>query len=253
MTDSTQAPPAEATPEPEKTETPEVGRKIALLGSAISSVGLAPFYDKSWEIWGCSPANKNLPRVDVWFELHNVELKKREGLTEWMEWLAKQPIVYMQKGPSPEFPLARAYPLREMVLKYGAYLWTSQIAYMLAAAIEQKPESIGIYGVDMAANSEYNQQRLACQMFIQIAKQNGIDVIVPPESDLLEPPPLYGFCESSRHYRKLIARSQELHERINNCRNAKNKNDAEEKHLVGALDDLEYQLAHWGNRSDFYA
>ncbi len=67
MTDSTQAPPAEATPEPEKTEAPEVGRKIALLGSAISSVGLAPFYDKSWEIWGCSPANKNLPRVDRWF------------------------------------------------------------------------------------------------------------------------------------------------------------------------------------------
>lgn len=250
MTDSTQAPPAEkpATPEPEET-----GRKIAILGSAISSVGLAPFGKKDWEIWGCSPANKTLPRVDVWFELHNVELKKREGLTEWMEWLGKQPIVFMQNGPSNEFPGARAYPLREMVKKYGAYLWTSQVAYMLAAAIEQKPEAIGIYGVDMAANSEYNQQRLACQMLIQIARQEGIDVIVPPESDLLEPPPLYGYCESSRHYRKLIARSQELHNRINNQRNIKAAADHEERHLVGALDDLEYQMAHWGNRQDFFA
>lgn len=248
MTDSTQAPPAdEAIPEPEET-----GRKIAILGSAMSSVGLAPFGDKAWEIWGCSPANKNLPRVDVWFELHNVELKKREGLTEWMEWLGKQPLVFMQKGPSPEFPTARAYPLREMVNKYGAYLWTSQIAFMLAAAIEQKPEAIGIYGVDMAANSEYNQQRLACQMFIQIARQNGIDLIVPPESDLLEPPPIYGYCESSRNYRKLIARSQELHGRINNVRSERLRLEGEEKHLVGALDDLEYNMAHWGNRTDFY-
>jgi len=247
MTDSTEVPPAEkpASPEPEKK------RKIAILGSAISSVTLAPFRDPEWEIWGCSPANRDLPRVDVWFELHNVELKKREGLTEWMAWLAKQPIVFMQRGPSPEFPNARQYPLREMVNKYGAYLWTSQIAYMLAAAIEQKPGTIGIYGVDMAANSEYNQQRLACQMFIQIARQNGIDLVVPPESDLLEPPPLYGFCESSRHYRKLIARSQELHSRIQNMRDTRTKADHEERHLVGALDDLEYQMAHWGNRTDF--
>lgn len=247
MTDSTEAPPAVEAP----TEPPKK-RKIAVLGSAISSITLAPFRDPEWEMWGCSPANKMLPRVDVWFELHNVELKKREGLTEWMEWLSKQPITYMQRGPSPEFPNARAYPLQEMINKYGPYLWTSQIAYMLAAAIEQEPGTIGIYGVDMAANSEYNQQRLACQIFIQIARKKGIDVIVPPESDLLEPPPLYGFCESSRHYRKLIARSQELHTRIQGCRDTRVKADQEERHLIGALDDLEYQMAHWGNRTDFY-
>ena len=251
MSDSTEALPTEVTsvtPEPTKKK-----RKIAIIGSAVSSVSLAPFGDPEWEIWGCSPSNQNAPRVDVWFELHNVELKKREGLGPWMEWLGKQPICFMQTGPSPEFPNARAYPIGEMVQKYGPYWWTSQIAYMVAAAIEQGPDTIAIYGVDMAANSEYNQQRLACQFFIMIAKQQGITVYVPPESDLLEPAPLYGFCESSRHYRKLIARSQELHGRINDCRSKKQKWDAEEKHLVGALDDLEYQMAHWGNRTDFYA
>ncbi len=250
MSDSTEALPTEVTvtPEPETKK-----RKIAIIGSAASSVALAPYGDPSWEIWGCSPSNQAAPRVDVWFELHNVELKKREGLTEWMKWLADQPYVFMQTGPSPEFPKARAYPIGEMVQKYGPYWWTSQIAYMMAAAIEQKPDTIGIFGVDMAANSEYNQQRLACQFFIMIAKQQGITIYVPPESDLLEPPPLYGFCESSRHYRKLIARSQELHGRISECRNKKIKWDNEERHLVGALDDLEYQMAHWGNRTDFYA
>jgi hypothetical protein len=32
-----------------------MGRKIAVMGSAPSSVALAPFGDPSWEIWGCSP------------------------------------------------------------------------------------------------------------------------------------------------------------------------------------------------------
>lgn len=254
MTDSTEVPPADkASPEPEKKEAPKKRRKIAVLGSAVSSVALAPFRDRDWEIWGCSPANRELPRVDIWFELHNPEVKKREGLTEWLQWLAKQPIVYMQRGPSPEFPNAREYPLSEMVKEHGRYWWTSQIAYMLAAAIEQEPEAIGIYGVDMAANSEYNQQRLACQYFIMEAARRGIQVIIPPESDLIEPPPMYGYCESSRQYRKYMARAQELQQRIQGCVNARVKADQEERHLIGALDDLEYQMAHWANRPDFFS
>src|SRR5690348_3465881 len=157
MTDSTEAPTAETSPEPKQ----ENKRKIAVLGSACSSVGLAPFHDPSWEIWGCSPANRDLPRVDVWFELHNPEVKRREGLDGWMDWLARQPNLYMQKA-SPEYPTAQEYPLIPMIKKWGRYWWTSQLSYMLALAIEQNPKAIGIYGVDMAANSEYNQQRLAC-------------------------------------------------------------------------------------------
>ena len=248
MTDSTETPPTqEVAP-----EAPKKKRKIAICGSAVSSINLAPWADFSWEIWACSPSNKSAPRVDVWFELHNVDVKRREGLTEWLEWLSHQPIVFMQSGPTPEFPKARAYPLQEMVSKYGPYWWTSQIAYMIAAAIEQKPDVIAIYGVDMAANSEYNQQRLACQFFIMIARQQGIEVYVPPESDLLEPAPLYGYCESSRNWRKLYARMQELNSRISDCRNKRVALENEEKHLIGALDDMEYNIAHWGNRTDFY-
>ncbi len=51
----------------------------------------------------------------------------------------------------PEFPNSVEYPLKEMVAKYGPFWWTSQLAYMIALAIEQKPAAIGLYGVDMAA------------------------------------------------------------------------------------------------------
>jgi hypothetical protein len=230
---------------------PAKPRKIAVLGSAVSSVRLAPIHDPEWEIWACSPANKGLPRCDVWFELHNLEVKKREGLTEWLEYLKLQPLVYMQDH-YPEFPTSKAYPLKEMFERYGPFWWTSQLAYMLALAIEQKPVEIGIYGVDMAANSEYNQQRLACQYFITKIVEADIKLIVPPESDIMEPAPLYGYCESSRQWRKYNARKQELQGRIGNLQAEAAKKEKEAAHLSGALDDMEYQLAHWANRRDFY-
>ena len=145
--------------------TPKKPRKIAVLGSAASSIGLAPIWDPGWEIWACSPANKGIARCDVWFELHNPEVKLQEGLAEWLEYLKKQPKVYMQAA-LPDYPGSIEYPLAYMIEKWGPFYWTSQISFMLAMAIEEKPDGIGIYGVDMAANSEYNQQRLACQYFI---------------------------------------------------------------------------------------
>ncbi len=226
-------------------------RKIAVLGSAISSVGLAPIHNPEWEIWACSPANKGMARCDVWFELHNLEVKRREGLSEWLEYLKLQPFVYMQEQ-YPDFPGSQKYPLKEMFEKYGPFWWTSQLAYMLALAIQQNPETIGIYGVDMAANSEYNQQRLACQFFIREIINGGINLVVPPESDLLEPAPLYGYSENSRQWRKYYARQGELKERIARLDQEIQVKSHEKTHLVGALDDMEYQVAHWANRRDFY-
>ncbi len=225
--------------------------KIAVLGSAVSSIRFAPYNEPDWEIWSCSPANRNIPKCDVWFELHNPELKYREGLAEWMEWLKKQPKVYMQQA-LPEYTGSIEYPLKDMIAKYGRYWWTSQISYMLALAIEQKPEVIGIYGVDMAANAEYSQQRAGCYYFIEKIQQAGIQLVVPPESDLIEPPPLYGYCESSRMWRKFYARRQELEGRIGTLNQELAAKEGEKRHLVGAIDDLEYVTAHWANRTDFY-
>lgn len=236
--------------EPPKEEKPT--RKIALLGSAVSSVGLAPFSDSSWEIWACSPANQKIPRASVWFELHNVEVKIREGLSEYLDWLKKQPFKVFMQASLPDFPNSITYPLKEMIEKWGPFWWTSQLSFMLALAIEQKPEAIGIYGVDMAANSEYNQQRLACQFFIREALNQGIKLVVPPESDILEPAPLYGYCESSRQWRKYYARMAELQHRVAKLREECAAKESEMKHLIGAIDDLEYQTAHWANRRDFY-
>lgn len=229
----------------------EPTRKIAVCGSAASSIGLAPYDDPTWEIWACSPSNKGAPRVDIWFELHNPTVKEREGLTEWMNWLKEQPVVYMQKA-YPGYKGVREYPLTPMIQKWGPFWWTSQLSFMLALAIEQKPKAIGLYGVDMAANSEYNQQRLACQYFIQhIVRDSPIELVVPPESDLLQPAPLYGYCESSSRWRKYYARIAELQHRIAVKRAEAERATKEADHLNGAKDDMEYHIAHWANTMDF--
>jgi len=219
-------------------------RKIAVLGSAISSVGLAPYRDPTWEIWACSPANMNIPRAGVWFELHGIEQKKKEGLTEYLQWMARQPFkVYMQ-SVLPEFPNSVEYPLKHMLEKWGPFWWTSQICYMLALAMEQNPAAIGMYGIDMAANSEYNQQRLACQFFIREILNTGIHLVVPPEADILEPAPLYGYMENSRQWRKYNARIQELKDRVSRLDATIGQSQAERAHLVGALDDIGHMRRH---------
>ena len=67
-------------------------KKIALVGSAPSSVHLAPYHDKSWEIWSCSPGafgfiEGNKLRSDAHFEIHRWEPGQpwfSEGYVDWL-------------------------------------------------------------------------------------------------------------------------------------------------------------------------
>lgn len=217
--------------------------RIAICGSAPSSISKAPFEDPTWEIWGCSPgAAPQVRRVNVWFEIHRWN---QDWLTpDYRNFLARVPRVYMIE-PVAELAQSMAYPKAEMLEKYGPYFFTSTPAWMLALAIEQNPKEIGIWGIDLAAHGEYAEQKPGCMYFIEIARAKGIKITVPNESDLLRPPPLYGFCEVDPMMQKLLARQAELTTRINN-------NAAQSDHLVregmflkGALDDCNYMLQTW--------
>ena len=103
-----------------------------------------------------------------------------------MEWLRGLPVLYMRDRLG--HPNAMAYPDAEMKERFGPFFFTSSIAYVLAYAIAQKPEAIGLWGVHMASREEYEYQRAGCQYFIQRARECGIAIAVPPASRLLEPP-----------------------------------------------------------------
>lgn len=246
--------------------------KIALIGSAPSSVRLGPYGDPSWKIWGCSPGvYPVVPRSDAWFELHRWEppvIGKPDQQKPWFSpeycmWMAKQSCVWMAEAV-PEIPNSKRLPAEDLVGKYGAYFFTSSLAWMFAMAIEEilkdretfprhdpdAKDCIGLWGVDMAATEEYGYQRAGCQFFAQIAAQLNINIVVPPESDLLMPAPLYGIVESDPMHIKLMARKAELTNRLNNV-TAGLENARNEMHfLQGALDDLNYNLNTWVQLDD---
>lgn len=220
-------------------------KKIALIGSAPSSVHLAPYADPAWTIWGCSPgAAAAVKRVDAWFEIHPLSDEK-VFTPDYMLWLGKLGKPVFTTALDDRVPSATVYPKDAMVEKYGRYFFTSSLSWMLALAIEQKPDVIGLWGVDMSATSEYGQQRPGCHHFVTIANSLGIQVITPAESDLLRPPMLYGFSTESPMYQKMRARHGELVQRRNQCAAEYEAKRNEWNFLNGAIDDLEYTMNTW--------
>jgi hypothetical protein len=219
--------------------------RIALIGSAPSSVHLAPYGDASWTIWGCSPgAAAVVKRVDAWFEIHPLS-DAEVFTTDYVGWLTRLGKPVYVTAPSDQIPTAVAYPREAMVEKYGPFFWNSSLSWMFALALEQNPEEIGLWGVDMSATEEYALQRPGCHHFITLARSRGIKVTVPPESDLLRPPMQYGFGTESLMYRKLRARRAELTRRVADAATAYEHHRNEWHFLKGALDDLEYMMNTW--------
>ena len=259
--------------------------KIAILGSAPSSLRLAPFGDPGWKIWGCSPGvYSQCPRVNAWFELHRWEPGVIGVAASQKQWFSPEYVAWMaMRGAQgcpvwmfdavPEIPGSRRLPIEELQERYGTFFFTSSIAWMLACAIEDileeraainagaaaaqasghcafeaaPPDAIALYGIDMAATEEYGYQRAGCQHFLLLAADLGIKIVVPPESDLLRPMPLYGICESSHYWIKMTERKREIQARINNA-NAQLQGINNELHFCrGVMEDIDYQMQTWGD------
>lgn len=190
----------------EDQQQPREGNKVALVGFAESWKD-APFSDPAVEIWGINELWKYVPRWNRWFEIHDDEtlgVTKRD-LSEGeqkrhLEWLSKQPAdkpIYMQPQfvRSGKFPGAVEYPLAQMIEMFGRY-FTSSIGYMLALAIAEGYTWIGLYGIDLASDVEYQQQRPNTEYLIGLARGKGITIEIAKASALLKAGHLYGFEKS---------------------------------------------------------
>ena len=226
--------------------------KVALIGTAPSSRMLAPFNDRTWQIWGCSPGNMNtLPRVDVWFELHsNLLWPEHESYGRpYLEWLQKQPFpVYMQDQT--QVPRATVFPKDKIVAEFGDSFFTSSFAWMMALAMQQGATEIALYGIDMASRDEYIRQRPGFFFFRWIAERRGIKVTAPHESDIMQSPALYAYVDSTPFGRKIMARRQEVAGRINGLAQQIEQATRTKVYLDGAMEDLDYFESIWGGVSN---
>lgn len=226
--------------------------KVAIVGTCPSSRMLAPYDDESWEIWTCSPDNAGkLPRVNRWFEIHG-DLgweNRQEWEIKFIDWLNNQDFKLYVQLTHLFREDAIQFPYEELVNEFGTYWFTSTFAWMMALAIKEGAAEIGIFGADMAANTEYGFQRPGMRRFIEFAEDRKIKVIAPMESDILQPPPLYGYSVSTPMGKKLAIREREILKRVTDLRSRRERAirefDHEIDHLVGALDQLDYDIKTW--------
>jgi hypothetical protein len=226
---------------------PKQPLKIALIGTAPSSRMLAPYHDPSWTIWACSPGNMGaLPRVDAWFEIHGSLLwpeNKHYG-EPYIKFLSELKIpVYMQdkRYCTNAIPL----PKDELVKEFGPYYFTSSFSWMMAYAMHRGCTEMALYGIDMASRDEYILQRPGAYHFFNEARKRGIKISAPYESDIMQPPGLYGYSEVTPFGRKLIARRQELKDRLNGMRQQRDGLTQNITYLEGAMEDLDYVEQIW--------
>jgi|GEM_PF-3762617 len=256
--------------------------KIAVIGSAPSSIGLAPFkdakfsqwlggkpnptsppslhIDDDWQIWGCSPgAWAVAPRADVWFEVHRWEPGQAWFSPEYTQFLRQFRGPVYTGGPIPEIQNHVVYPIEQVEAEFSAYFLHSSLSLMLAVAILEiekfrrhnpgstEKHTIGMWGVDMAATEEYGDQRDGCQFFILEALRRGIEFYVPPESCLLRPKPIYGLSEWNHDYIKCTQRARELNQRRQAAQAAFQQSQQETAFLSGAMDNMDYFIKTWTN------
>jgi hypothetical protein len=126
------------------------------------------------------------------------------------------------------------------------------IAADLDPAVMPKAPVIGVWGVDMATDTEYGAQRPSCEFFVGMALGAGFVVQIAPTSDLLSSGELYGVEDNGKLRAKLMSRQTEYRERLAEATNARNaavqeqvRRDAEINHLNGALSDAQYWLDRW--------
>lgn len=195
-------------------------KKLAIVGCADSKK-FAPVEDLSFDIWGMNNLYPHLSRANKWFEIHHITsdgtnyLRRGERIfrgqvvNDYMkqmgEWAQKLSIpVYMQQHWD-IVPTCIAYPLKDIIARFGRY-FTNSVSYMIALAIMEKYEEIHVYGVDMAVmavadkyditnpeSNEYSYQRPSVEWLLGWCMGAGIKLYLPQECDLLKTRFLYGF------------------------------------------------------------
>lgn len=254
---------------------------IALVGSAPSSVLLAPSRDASyqrwsqgkqhkyppnvfdnmdWEIWACSPGTYGaIARITRFFEVHRWEPGQTWFSPEYCQFLREFNGPVYVGGPIPEIKNAVPYPTDAVEKEFSPFFLTSSLSLMFAVAIMEIEaaratrdktatpieDTIGMWGVDMSATEEWEYQRPGCHFFILEALRRGITVFIPPESDILRPLPIYGVSEWDVNYIKATARAKELGARIQAHATEAQRNEAQRNYLQGASDNLQYFVKTW--------
>lgn len=188
-------------------------KKIAIVGTASTSLHTASNLDDSWTIYSCNGATEQLKRFDKHFELHGMDYLK--GLPnppspDYFKMMATAGDKVVLNNVYKEFPDSENYPLEAIIDFVGKAYFNNTIAYMIAYALYKNPDltDLALIGVDMAGDGEYVHQRPCCEFYLGFARARGVVIHIPDICQITKATHLYGFEEmpayviSSRHKQK---------------------------------------------------
>lgn len=168
-----------------------IAHSVAIVGMATSKL-VAPFGKPGWELWGLNdpvdwpgcPARHAFTR---WFQLHPPHYLSEHyqlGLKDLARhWGKKTGIRLYMDRHYPEYPDSEPYPreLTDKMVKHGWY-HASSFDWMVALAIHEGFQHIGIYGCDFYAYPITNREPIAalpCMSYwLGVAEGRGIEVEV---------------------------------------------------------------------------
>jgi hypothetical protein len=136
-------------------------------------------------------------KPDIWWEMHPPVLEGNKRHAKHIEYLKRITCRKMMQKAYPEIPQSEAYPLAEMICRFGHYFTCSQ-AYALAYAIHKGYSSIALYGCDFTEDYlGYHppawSQRANMEYLLGYARGMGIEIELPLGSNLLRQSDLYGY------------------------------------------------------------
>lgn len=212
-------------------------KRVAILGTAPTMTA-APHDDERFEIWVCSPCldykmfSEDGARVSRIFEMHSSDYWDKPDILRRLNAPAVPVFMLAQTDAVPK---SVAYPSTDVLtLPNGSRVnanFTNSIAYMIALAIHEGAHEISLFGVAMAAEEEYDNQRTSCAYWMAVADTLGIDTFVAEEigRTMVMPEYQYGYQSDSKLVMALKLRRDGMRNGIAKC-----EKDVQE--AVGALE-----------------
>lgn len=229
-------------------------RNIAILGTAPLSRPFAPAFGDEWEIWALGNPVGEKPTYDRFYEIHNPNTFASPEWAEYRKWLTTVECPVWAFHPIPGVKDVRMIPRQEIENEFGSWFQTSSVTWAVTHALlehigdptgekGQKIGRMGFWGVEMATNAEYAEQKPACMHWIWFAQRYlGIRITLPNVSELCLTGLPYPFNVESAAYNRVKQRWDLLERDIKNCENSLQSLREVLAKLTGAREEMRAQL-----------
>jgi|TARA_Y100000296_G_C5025742_1_gene182166 hypothetical protein len=181
-------------------------RRVCIVGAAGPSNRWANDLEEGVELWAMNLCHRFIQpgKATRWFQMHPRDWNKNNGNPvghfgrpmDHEEFLQSCGIpVYMQEADS-QIPTSVRYPLEEITKKWRPY-FTSTVPYMIALALHEGVDEIGLLGIYLNTSMEYQAHRPCVEYWLGVADGMGVQIWMPEDTSIAEAP-LYAYTPQER-------------------------------------------------------